>query len=76
MAIGFVFLFILVFGLGGFVLWIWALVDAVQRSDADWEQAGQNKLVWILILIFLGLIGSLIYLFVARPQLEEIKRGL
>jgi heme/copper-type cytochrome/quinol oxidase subunit 2 len=75
MGIGLVFLFLLVFGLLGFGLWIWALVDAVQRSDADWEQAGQNKLVWVLILIFLGVIGALVYLVVARPRLEEIRRG-
>ena len=74
MAIGLVVLVVVVFGFGGFVLWVWTLVDAVQRSDADWEQAGQNRLVWILILIFLGFIGSLLYLFAARPQLEEVKR--
>ena len=57
------------------MFWIWSLVDAIQRPDADWEQAGQNKLVWILVLIFIGFIGSIIYLLVARPSLEEVKRG-
>ena len=71
-------LFVLLFGvmaLAGFAFWVWSLVDAIQRSDAEWEQAGQNKLIWILILIFLGFLGALIYLFVARPRLEEIRRG-
>ena len=70
-------LFFLGFGiiaLAGFALWIWSLVDAIQRPDPEWEEAGQNKLVWILVLIFVGFIGSIIYLLVARPQLEDVKR--
>ena len=61
--------------LAGFAFWLWALIDAVQRPDAEWEQAGQNKLIWILVLIFVGFIGSFLYLLVARPQLENVKRG-
>jgi len=75
MAIGLLFLLIALAGLAGFVFWVWSLVDAIQRPDADWEQAGQSKLVWILVLIFVGFIGSIIYLLVARPPLEEVKRG-
>ncbi len=76
MALG---LFILLFGivaLAGFAFWIWSLVDAIQRPDAEWEQAGQNKLIWILVIVLIGFIGSIIYLLVARPQLEDAKRGL
>ncbi|MCP4227119.1 MAG: hypothetical protein GY773_27560 [Actinomycetia bacterium] len=58
-----------------FIFWIWSLLDALRRPDADWEQAGQNKLVWVLVLIFIGFIGSIIYLLVARPALENAKRG-
>ena len=66
---------VVVVGIGGFVFWVWGLVDALQRPDADWEQAQQNKLVWILVMIFVGFVGTLIYLLVARPRLEEVKRG-
>ncbi len=75
MAIGLFVLLIVGFGLAGFAFWVWSLVDAIQRPDADWEQAGQSKLVWILVLVFVGIIGSFIYLLVARPSLEEVKRG-
>ena len=75
MAIGLFLLLITIAGLAGFVFWVWSLVDAIQRPDADWEQAGQTKLVWILVLIFTGALGSFIYLLVARPSLEEVKRG-
>jgi hypothetical protein len=75
LAIGLLFLLIAVGGLAGFVFWVWSLVDAIQRPDGDWEQAGQTKLVWILVIVFTGAIGSFIYLLVARPSLEEVKRG-
>lgn len=75
MALGIFFLLFGAIAIAGFVFWIWSLVDAIQRPDAEWEQAGQNKLVWILVLIFVGFIGSIIYLLVARPSLEEVKRG-
>ena len=74
MALGIFFLLFGAIAIAGFVFWIWSLVDAIQRPDAEWEQAGQNKLVWILVLIFIGFIGSIIYLLVARPSLEEVKR--
>jgi len=75
MAIGVLLLVFVVFGIAGFAFWVWSLVDAIQRPDAEWELAGQSKLVWILALIFVGIIGSFIYLLVARPALEEAKRG-
>jgi len=75
MAFGLFFLLFGIVALAGFAFWVWSLVDAIQRPDAEWEQAGQNKLVWILVLIFVGFIGSIIYLLVARPPLENVKRG-
>lgn len=75
MAIGVLLLVFVVFGIAGFAFWVWSLVDAIQRPDAEWELAGQSKLVWILALIFVGIIGSFIYLLVARPALEEANRG-
>ena len=45
-----------------FVFWILMIIDAAQRrfkSDAE-------KIVWILILIFLGILGALIYYFVIK----------
>ena len=75
MALGLLFVLFGLVALAGFAFWVWSLVDAIQRPDAEWEQAGQNKLIWILVIIFVGCIGSIIYLVVARPQLENAKRG-
>lgn len=57
---------LLVLGVAGvaFGFWIWMLIDcATNETDA-----GNNKLVWILIIVFAHVIGALIYFFVRRPQ--------
>lgn len=48
----------------GFAFWIWMLVDcAVNESDE-----GNSKVVWILIIVFLQLLGALVYFIFRRPQ--------
>jgi hypothetical protein len=61
-------LFALLFGavvsLAGFVFWLWMLVHAITNKGlADGE-----KIVWVLVIIFLPLIGSIIYFFLGRPK--------
>ena len=46
----------------GLVLWIWALVSAIQNPALD----STMRIVWILVIIFTGFIGAIIYLLVAR----------
>jgi heme/copper-type cytochrome/quinol oxidase subunit 2 len=64
---------IILVGLAGFAFWLWTLIDALQRPDTEWQRAGQSKLIWVLVLIFVGVIGSIIYLVVARPQLDQAR---
>jgi len=46
-----------------FVFWIWMLVDAIMKKKFE------DKLVWILVIIFLHFIGALLYYFlVYRKQ--------
>ncbi|GAB5527836.1 MAG: hypothetical protein Roseis2KO_57080 [Roseivirga sp.] len=46
------------------ILWIWALVDIIRSDFAD----STNKIVWILAIIFLPVIGALLYLLIGRRQ--------
>jgi Phospholipase_D-nuclease N-terminal len=65
---------VLVFGLVGLVfsaLWIWSLVDALVIPDQRWIAAGQSKLLWVLLIVFLGLLGSLLYVVMPRPELRR-----
>ena len=48
---------------------IWGVIDAAMKPDPVWTAAGQNKVVWILVMIFLGIIGTAIYFFAIRPKL-------
>ena len=50
---------VLVFALivGSIVLFIWMLVDCVRRKFRN----DVEKIVWILILVFTGIIGALVY---------------
>jgi LPXTG-motif cell wall-anchored protein len=52
-------------------LWIWSIVDCASKEP----DTGNDKLVWILIILFTGIIGSAIYYFVRRPRrLAEVGR--
>lgn len=53
--------------IAGLVLWIWALVDCIQVPDDSMYESG-NKLVWVLIIVFLNWIGALLYLLIGRPR--------
>jgi uncharacterized membrane protein YozB (DUF420 family) len=50
-----------------FVLWLWMLIDCLKRPDDKFAYGGNNvKLIWILVIIFTGLIGALIYYFLIK----------
>jgi hypothetical protein len=54
-------------------LWIWSLVDALRFADREWAAAGQTKVLWVVLIVFLGLIGSLLYVRLARPALAAVR---
>jgi len=53
------------FSLGflGIGLWIWMLIDCVKN-----EPSGNDKIMWVIIIIFTGIIGAAMYLFIRRPK--------
>jgi hypothetical protein len=53
---------IIVFIIWMFVFWILMIIDVAKR---DFKKDG-NKIAWVLIIIFLHIIGSLIYYFVIK----------
>ena len=50
--------------LGASVFWVFMIIECATKERAS----GNEKLVWILIIIFTHWIGALIYYFVRRPQ--------
>lgn len=49
-------------------LTVFGIVDIVRQPDAAWKASGQNKVLWIVLVILLGLIGFLVYWFAIRPK--------
>lgn len=52
-------------------VWLWGLIDAARRPDAEFTAAGQSKVLWIVLCVVLGTIGSAIYLLAIRPKLTR-----
>jgi hypothetical protein len=51
-------------GLAGTIFWIWMLVHAITNKGlGDGE-----KIAWVLAIIFLPLIGCILYFFIGRPK--------
>lgn len=48
----------------GMVLWIWMIIDCAMNEPSE----GNDKLVWMLIILLTSWLGALIYFFVRRPQ--------
>jgi len=53
-----------VLSLLGFIFWLWMLIHAITNKGlSDGE-----KIVWVLVIIFLPLLGSIIYFFVGKSK--------
>ncbi|HVM47439.1 MAG TPA: PLDc N-terminal domain-containing protein [Candidatus Acidoferrum sp.] len=61
MLIGLIFL---AFGLAACIFWIWMLIHAITNEGLS----GTEKIVWVLVIIFLHFLGALIYFFVGKSK--------
>lgn len=58
-------------GLVGTVFWIWMIIDCATKERSE----GNDKVIWILVILFTHLIGALIYFFARRPaRIREVGR--
>ena len=53
-----------------FVIWIWLLIMVLADNFARHDHSGWAKAGWTLFVIFLPLLGVLVYM-IARPPEEE-----
>lgn len=44
-------------------LWIYCLIDILKNKFAQ-----NDKLIWVLVVIFIPLLGSLLYLFIGKNK--------
>jgi hypothetical protein len=52
----------LLIGILGTVLWLWALIDAIRNPALD----STMRIVWVLVILFLSFLGAIIYLIIGR----------
>ena len=46
------------------IFWIWMLIDALMNPRLQ----GTEKLVWVLVVLFLHLLGAVLYFVIGREQ--------
>lgn len=64
-----------IISLGFLAFWIWMLIDVVKRDDNDFadNNSKDQKVIWLLLIIFTSYIGALIYYFVVySPRKKAI----
>jgi prolipoprotein diacylglyceryltransferase len=57
-------LIMVILGILAFVFWILMLVDCVKRKFKE----DSEKIVWVIVIVFTGIIGALIYYFVVKVK--------
>jgi len=55
---------LIVIGLLLFVFWIWMLIDAIKNPALS----NTEKIVWVLVILFLHFLGAVIYFFAGRRR--------
>lgn len=68
---GLVFVLFVVLSAALFVWWLLMLIEALRVPDQAWTAAGQNKLLWVLVIVLLGFLGALLYALIARPAVAK-----
>tara|TARA_R100000935_G_C2828649_1_gene163756 strand:+ start:111 stop:335 length:225 start_codon:yes stop_codon:yes gene_type:complete len=49
-------------------LWIYCLIDILKNNFAQ-----NDKIIWILVIVFMPLLGSFLYLFIGKNKKIKIK---
>ncbi len=65
-----VFGLVAIVGLAVAVWWLLMLIEALKIPAGQWEAAGQNQILYVVAMFLVGVLGTLLYVFIARPQLR------
>jgi hypothetical protein len=50
-----------------FGFWVWMLIHAIQNRGLN----DSERIVWVIVIVFVNLLGAIIYFFVGRPKANE-----
>ena len=62
-------LFIIIFVILTFGVWIWAIIDCLKSKLST-----QEKLLWMIIILFFHFLGALVYLIVVKSMNKRITK--
>jgi hypothetical protein len=62
-------LFLILAGVLCFVFWLMMLIDAITRKFKD----SNDKIIWVLVNILVGIVGALIYYFVVARKNKPMR---
>ncbi len=62
-----VFILVFLIGLLLFIYWLRTLIDCIINEPSE----GSEKIIWVLVIIFLNLIGAIVYTIVRLPKRIE-----
>ncbi len=54
-------------GIASFAIWVWMLIDCITNEPSE----GNDKVIWLLIILLLHGLGAVLYYFIRRPQRIE-----
>lgn len=57
----------ILFMIGWCLLWLWSLIDILSSTFDD----TMVKVIWLLVILFLPLIGAILYLLIGRTMKES-----
>lgn len=46
------------------LFWVWTLYDCISKEPSE----GNDKVAWLLFILFVPVLGALVYYFVRRPE--------
>ncbi len=49
--------------LAGFIFWLWMLIDLLKSKSSS-----GTKILWVILMLFLWVLGSILYFFLARGK--------
>jgi neutral amino acid transport system ATP-binding protein len=58
--------------IGAVFVTISGIIDAIATPGERWKEAGHSKLLWVVLQLLIGLIGTVLYFVIVRPKLEEV----
>jgi hypothetical protein len=59
---------IAIVALAAFALWIWMLIECLTKETDE----GNNRLIWVLVIVFLHALGAILYFIIRRPERKRL----